>query len=75
MKTLFVNGLDWSRQAEELSAKIKQALGEWVTQNPGYDPRDMQIVGQQTVADTVQWLIVKENIKTQKAPGFDPDDD
>ena len=75
MKTLFINGLEWSIQADELSAKIKQTMGAWSTQNPGYDPRDVQIIAYQTITDTIQWMIVKENLKTQKAPSFDPDED
>ena len=73
-KRLFDSNHEWSDKARELDEHIKRSLTEWVAANPGYDPRDIQLVGIEAVSDMIRWLIVKEMINTAQAQSFDPDE-
>jgi hypothetical protein len=73
-KRLFDSNHEWSVKARELDEHIKKSLTEWVTANPGHDPRDIQLVGIEAVSDLIRWLIVKEMITTAQTQSFDPDE-
>ena len=74
-KRLFDSNHEWTDKAKELDGYVKQALTNWVTANPGYDPRDIQLVATESVGDMIRWVIVREMLKHAKPQGFDPDDD
>ena len=74
-KRLFDSNHEWIDKARELDDHIKQALTVWVSANPGYDPRDVQLVATEAVGDMIRWLIVREMLKHVKPQSFDPDDD
>ena len=73
-KRLFDSNNEWSVKARELDEHIKGSLVKWVTANPGYDPRDIQLVGIEAISDQIRWLIVKEMISTAQSQSFDPDE-
>jgi hypothetical protein len=76
MKRLFDDNHEWSEIASGLDKYIKACLQKWVAANPGLDPRDVQLVASESIADAIRWMIVRERIKQhQEDHPFDPDAD
>ena len=74
MKRLFDENHEWSELAIGLDKYIKACLQKWVTANPGLDPRDVQLVASESIADAIRWMIVRDRIKQhQEDNPFDPD--
>jgi hypothetical protein len=76
MKRLFDDNHEYTEIAGGLDKYIKACLQKWVEANPGLDPRDVQLVAGEAIADATRWMIVRERIKQhQDDHPFDPDAD
>mgnify|MGYP003664505489 CR=1 FL=1 len=76
MKRLFDDNHEWTPEAIALDKHMKSAIQQWVLSNPGCDPRDVQLVASESIADAIRWIIVRERLQKQKPETpMDPDDD